>query len=84
MTSMIDSGGALGSQSIDALLESYVSWREQSRWVQRAYEEWTGSDRRPRALAYAGYVAALNREEQAAAAYAVQVDRVTQTPQVPY
>jgi hypothetical protein len=77
MTTVTDSDSALGRRSIDALLECYVSWREECRGVRRAYQEWAVADRRQRELAYAGYVAALDREEQAARAYAVQIYRVT-------
>ncbi len=77
MTTVTDSDSALGRRLIDALLERYVSWREECRGVRQAYQRWAVSDRCQRALAYAVYVAALDREEQAARAYADQIDRVT-------
>lgn len=54
---------------LDALLESYVEWREECEAVETAYDRWTGSERCDRALAYAAYHAALEREEKAATVY---------------
>jgi hypothetical protein len=61
--------------AIDALLEGYVSWREACTAVWRAYEQWLGSDRGERALAYAAYLAALESEESAAGTYARHIER---------
>jgi hypothetical protein len=62
--------------AIDDLLEGYVSWREACGAVWRAYEQWIGSDRGERALAYAAYLAALDGEERAARTYAGHTERV--------
>ena len=62
---------------VDALIELYVCWREECREVRQAYQWWGDSDREHRTLAYAGYLAALDREEQAARAYADQIDLVS-------
>ena len=62
--------------AIDELLEGYVSWREACGAVWRAYEQWIASDRGERALAYAAYLAALDREERAARTYARRTERV--------
>ena len=78
MSAVASSDHALAWRSIDVLLERYVSWREQSVAVRHAYDRWDNSDRRERALAYAGYVAALDREEHAARGYAAQIERVTE------
>jgi hypothetical protein len=77
MRTGIRSDSTLGRRSIDALLEVYVSWREECNAVRQAYESWAGSDRGQRGLAYAGYVAALDREEHAARAYADQIERIS-------
>jgi hypothetical protein len=61
---------AVHRSAIDELLEGYVSWREACQAVWLAYERWIGSDRGERALAYATYLAALDREERAARTYA--------------
>jgi hypothetical protein len=76
MSTVTNSDSALGRRSIDALLELYVSWREQCNAVRQAYQSWIDSDRGEHGLAYAGYVAALDREEYAARAYAHQIERV--------
>jgi hypothetical protein len=67
-----DDNGVLTRWPIDALFELYVSWREECHTVWQAYGWWVDSGSRQRTLAYAGYVAALDREEQAARAYADQ------------
>jgi hypothetical protein len=71
------SDSTLGRRAIDGLLEVYVSWREECGSVREAYQSWADSDRGQRRLAYAGYIAALDREEHAARAYADQVERVS-------
>jgi hypothetical protein len=80
MRTLADRGGALGRWAVDELLEGYVSWREECQAVRLAYEQWVGSDRGERGLAYAGYVAALDREEHAARTYADRIERIGQIP----
>jgi hypothetical protein len=77
MRTVIGSDSAPLQRSIDALLEVYLSWRAECAAVRQAYQSWTDSDRSQRALAYAGYVAALDREEQAAGVYAHQIEHVS-------
>ena len=55
---------------IDDAVDAYVDWREQSAAVEAAYRRWTISDRSDTALAFAAYVAALDREERASSFYA--------------
>jgi hypothetical protein len=62
--------------SIDALLERYVSWREECIAVRESYRYWAGSRCGERRLAYGAYLAALDREEQAARSYADEIGRV--------
>ena len=50
-------------------MDRYVSWRESCAAVAVSYENWTCSDRLEKALAFSMYVAALDREEQAATDY---------------
>jgi hypothetical protein len=76
MRTVTDSNTALGRWAIDELLERYASWRGECRTVRLAYRRWTDSDRGERGLAYAEYLAALDREEDAAGAYADQIERV--------
>jgi hypothetical protein len=76
MKMVIDSNIALGRRAIDELLARYIAWREECHTVQLAYQQCAGDDRSERERAYAGYLAALDREERAACAYADHVDRV--------
>jgi hypothetical protein len=57
------------STLIDAVLDGYVAWREESATVETTYRHWQGASRDERALAFAAYSAALDREEQAAEEY---------------
>jgi hypothetical protein len=75
MRTEFGSDTALGRWVVDELLECYVSWREECRAVRQAYERWVDSTRAEGWLDYAGYVAALDREEQAARTYAGHVER---------
>jgi hypothetical protein len=61
---------------VDELIDDYVSWREACAAVAVSYENWRCSDRPDRQLAFSGYVAALDREEQAATAYQLAVAHV--------
>jgi hypothetical protein len=57
------------SALFDALMDGYVTWREESAAVNAAYENWRRAPREERARAYWTYVAALDLEERAAFAY---------------
>jgi hypothetical protein len=61
---------------VDELLDLYVSWREESAAVATSYENWSASERRDNRLAFSAYLAALDREEHAAATYRSQVERI--------
>jgi hypothetical protein len=63
-------------QYIDELIDDYVSWREACAAVASSYEKWRCSDRPDKKLAFSVYVAALDREEQAATAYQRAVAQV--------
>jgi hypothetical protein len=54
---------------IDAVVDSYVGWREANAAANAAYQTWKQSSGGTRAPAFGEYQAALDREEQAAAAY---------------
>lgn len=54
---------------IDAVIDVYVAWREASAAVSAGYESWSTAVSAERDDAYAGYVAALDREELAATRY---------------
>jgi hypothetical protein len=76
MDTATDSPTAVVQWAVDELVERYLSWHEESSAVWMAYEQWTDSGRGERRLAYAGYLAALDREEQAARTYAGHVGRI--------
>jgi len=63
------SAGWRRRQYVDDMMDDYVSWREACAAVDVSYQAWKRSDRRDQKLAFSVYVAALDREERAAAAY---------------
>jgi hypothetical protein len=58
------------SALVDAAVDCYVDWREESAAVRRAYRGWAAAERGHRPGAFAAYVAALDREERAGTRYA--------------
>jgi hypothetical protein len=66
----------------DALIDSYVEWRDESSAVQLAYEGWREASRDDREAAFAAYNAALDREELASDIYAALVRHAA--PPTPY
>jgi uncharacterized membrane protein YgcG len=60
---------------IDDLMETYVDWREASAEVESAHRRWSIAPSPDTALAFAAYVAALDREELASILYAAVVRR---------
>jgi hypothetical protein len=54
---------------VDTLEAEYANWRKETEAVAKSYESWGRASRDDRWLAYASYMAALDREERAAAAY---------------
>jgi hypothetical protein len=60
----------------DAFVESWLVWREASADVRTAYRRWSESARPQRALAFAGYRAALDREQHAASIHSDWAERV--------
>ncbi|HWF50197.1 MAG TPA: hypothetical protein VG294_06075 [Solirubrobacteraceae bacterium] len=72
----IDLETAVGRWAVDELLERYVSWREECQAVRAAYRRLPGAGGTERTLTYAGYLAALEREEHAAQAYADHIEHV--------
>ena len=58
------------------MMDDYVSWRDACAAVAVSYEDWKCADRPDNKLAFSVYVAALDREEQAAAAYQRAVAQV--------
>jgi hypothetical protein len=67
-------------QLSDAVDDGYATWQVESGAVAESYRSWTCADRRDeRWLAYAAYVAALDREERAARAYRHLVEQIQAT-----
>lgn len=62
----------------DDYLEGYICWREAAAAVRQAYEGWNAAERPDRAAAFSAYVAALDREQQAARGLRDRVARVHQ------
>ncbi|HYZ29842.1 MAG TPA: hypothetical protein VE570_12345 [Thermoleophilaceae bacterium] len=60
----------------DDVVESYICWREESAFVQRAYEHWEDADDAEQAQAFAVYQAALDREQQAAHVFRSRSERL--------
>ena len=60
----------------DAFIDSWVSWRESCTEVHDAYRSWADSARPQRALAFACYRAALDREQHAARIYSDLAERI--------
>jgi hypothetical protein len=60
--------------TIDAVVDEYVRWREACLTVRRAYDSWAIARPIERRLAHAAYVAALDREGEAAASYERRIE----------
>jgi hypothetical protein len=58
---------------LDDLLAVYVDWRESARAVADAYARWSLASGPEAGVRFAAYTATLDREQQAAAAYAKAV-----------
>jgi hypothetical protein len=50
---------------VDAIMDRYVAWREESVRVDTAYANWRRAPSGDRALLFAAYLAALDGEERA-------------------
>jgi hypothetical protein len=67
---------APNSELIDAVMDAYIEWREESAEVTVAYRTWNNVPAHERALSYDNYVAALDREELAANVYMRLIEQV--------
>ncbi|MEA2210983.1 MAG: hypothetical protein QOF83_931 [Solirubrobacteraceae bacterium] len=72
--SRVDQGG-VRLDLLDAVFDSYLEWRDESRAVAESYRCWQTSARADREDAFARYVAALDREEHAARDYGNSVEQ---------
>jgi hypothetical protein len=64
----------------DDFVDCYARWREECTGVRLAYERWRDSEPDVEPLAYAAYLAALDREDHAAADYRDCADRIAGRP----
>ena len=60
---------------LDALMDSYLHWRDESRVVAESYRNWRLAPRPDRDGAFDEYLAALDREEHAAGGYRRAVEQ---------
>jgi hypothetical protein len=67
----------IAPEEADELIELYCDWREECALAERAYERFSSAAGPDRALAFAAYAAALDREESAASMYAARIDVIT-------
>jgi hypothetical protein len=61
---------------VDKIFESWVCWRQACEAVESAYVRWQQCEAADRRLAFAGYQAALDREDHAAQLHAICARRV--------
>ncbi len=67
---------SIKKHSVDEVIEAYVDWRNECMSVGDAYDRWTSAPTTDARLAFASYMAALDREEQAERLYAKLIGRV--------
>jgi len=67
---------APNSELIDAVMDAYIEWREESAEVTAAYRSFSGAPAPERTLAYDNYIAAVDREELAANVYMRLIEQV--------
>jgi hypothetical protein len=60
---------------IDRLIELYCDWREECAGVHASYERFSSAAADDRALTFAAYTAALDREAAASRSYEDQLNR---------
>jgi hypothetical protein len=69
---------SMREQLIDEAFARYLDWRAESETVDAAYTLWTRASQAGRALPFAAYSAALDREERAASVYRSVMERIEQ------
>jgi hypothetical protein len=77
MRAELDNDTAVRRRAIDDLMDRYVAWREACYAVDLAYQRWAGATPDENGSFYSGYVAALDREEQASLTYGDHISRFT-------
>lgn len=72
-----DSATEIRPDLVDQMIEFYCDWRTNCSEVQAAYERFSIAPASDRSVAFAAYVAALDREHSACDAYAAQIRLIT-------
>jgi hypothetical protein len=67
---------------VDGAVAAYSQWRGECAAVRQAYRWWIAASAAEKPFAFAGYNAALDREERAARRYAVLMGRASHLPEV--
>lgn len=67
---------------LDEVLAAYSAWKCECAAVRTAYARWARGATRDAWFAFAAYLAALDREEQAAAVYAGLLPRARRRPEL--
>lgn len=70
---VLDMNAAIRRDLVDTMIDLYCDWRTGCEQVWAAYERFSNAPPADRAVAFAAYAAALDREEAACEAYAVQI-----------
>jgi hypothetical protein len=68
---------AAATRLVNETIERYAAWCEKSAAVRVGYGQWSSAVRAERAICFAAYTAALDREGCAAEAYAESVRRLS-------
>ncbi|HEX3803675.1 MAG TPA: hypothetical protein VHV75_12630 [Solirubrobacteraceae bacterium] len=65
--------GEAAADLLDRMLFRYIDWREEADTVTEAYQRWSRAEADTQRAAFSVYTAALDREQAAAARYALAV-----------
>jgi hypothetical protein len=65
----------LRERLLDEALERYLDWRAESEAVDVAYRVWSAAPAADGAIPFSAYRSALDREERAATAYHIVIER---------
>lgn len=68
--------GDIRPELVDLLIDLYCDWRTACAEVWRAYERWSDASGADRAVAFASYAGALDREQSACDSYAAQIHAI--------
>jgi hypothetical protein len=68
-------GNGFRDSVIEDAMDAYAEWREESAQVESAYQRWATAEPSDAALAFAAYVAALDREDRASICFEQVVRR---------